>query len=146
MKLRSKLLCIALAVVLIIPLAAVFGQAADGPVEIGTAEEFVEFASNCALDTWSKGKNVTLTADIDLTGYDNITIPIFSGNFNGGGFTISGVLITEGGAARGLFRHVASGATVRDLTVEGMVAPEGEPSETGGIAGVNAGTDRKSVV
>ncbi len=140
MKLRSKLLCLALAVVLIIPLAAVFGQAADGPVDIGTAEEFVEFASNCALDTWSKGKNVTLTADIDLTGYDNITIPIFSGNFNGGGFTISGVLITEGGAARGLFRHVASGATVRDLTVEGMVAPEGEPSETGGIAGVNAGT------
>jgi septation ring formation regulator EzrA len=139
MKLRNKLFSLCLALLLIIPFAAIPGLAANSAVSIGTPEEFIEFAVNCSLDSWSKGKTVTLTADIDLTGYNNVTIPTFGGNFNGAGYAITGVLITDGGSARGLFRHVQSGATVKSLTVEGVVTPEGEATEVGGIVGVNAG-------
>ena len=37
-------------------------------IDIGTAEEFADFASKCYLDEWSENKYVSLTADIDLTG------------------------------------------------------------------------------
>ncbi|MBE6948771.1 MAG: hypothetical protein E7456_02880 [Ruminococcaceae bacterium] len=141
MKLRNKIVSLLLALLLILPnMGVAFADTTGNAVSIGTAEEFIEFTHNCSLDTWSQGKTVTLTANIDLTGYDNITIPAFSGTFNGAGFTISGVLIADSGANQGLFRYICKGASVIDLTVQGTVIAGGEAVNIGGIAGSNAGT------
>jgi hypothetical protein len=46
MKLRNKLFSLCLALLLIIPFAAIPGLAANSTVSIGTPEEFIEFAVN----------------------------------------------------------------------------------------------------
>lgn len=40
----------------------------DGVIRITCAEDLLELSRNCALDTWSQGKHVALTADISLAG------------------------------------------------------------------------------
>ena len=116
-------------------------RAADGDtVTISSAADLQRFAKNCALDTWSQGKTVTLAADLDLSGVDFTPIPTFGGTFLGRGHTISGLSLTAAGSTQGLFRYVQPGGLVRDLTVKGTVAPGGTRSIVGGIAGDNAGT------
>lgn len=107
---------------------------------ISTPEEFLLFGQNCALDTWSQGKTVRLAADLDLTGVDISPIPSFGGVFQGQGHTISGLCLTGPGSTQGLFRYIQPEGVVRDLTVEGTVAPGGTRSTVGGIVGNNAGT------
>ena len=51
---------------------------ADGEnITVASVEKLEELAKNCKLDTWSQGKTVTLTADLDLTGSDFTSIPTF---------------------------------------------------------------------
>lgn len=109
-------------------------------ITISTVEDLQKFAKSCSLDTWSQGKTVTLTADLDLTGADFAPIPTFGGTFLGQGHTISGLCLTAAGSAQGLFRYIQPNGVVRDLTVEGTVSPEGTRSTVGGIVGDNAGT------
>ena len=116
-------------------------SAADGgAVEIRTAKQLCEFSRSCTLDTWSRGKTVTLAADIDLTGVDFAPVPTFGGVFDGGGHTVSGLSVRWDGSHQGLFRYVQEGAVIRDLKVSGTVAPGGSASAVGGIAGRNYGT------
>lgn len=112
----------------------------DSIVNISTPEEFLRFAQNCILDSYSIGKTVFLEADIDLTGREFAGIPIFCGTFNGNGHRISGLNITVSGSQQGLFRTVAENAEIRDLHVEGSITPGGSGNKVGGIAGTNAGT------
>ena len=70
-KLSAALLAAALTLSLIAPVGAAEGDRAD--VELATAEDLTRFAQSCALDTWSQGKRVGLTADIDLT--DTVFFP-----------------------------------------------------------------------
>ena len=121
------------------------GVWADAPAEeitVSSVEEFQEFAKHCSLDTWSQGKTVRLTADIDLSGWDFSPIPTFGGTFLGGGHTISGLNLTAGGSNVGLFRFVQRGAVVQDLHVSGSVIPDGKGSCVGGVAGSNEGAIR----
>lgn len=116
-------------------------SAADaGTVEIATPAQLSAFARDCSLDTWSQGKTVVLTADIDLTSADFSPIPTFGGVFEGGGHTISGLSLSHSGSQQGLFRYVQEGAAVRDLNVSGQVAPGGSATAVGGIVGCNRGT------
>ena len=108
-------------------------------VEISTVEEFLAFAANCSLDTWSQGKTFVLTADLDLTGRSFDPIPTFGGTFLGKGYTVSGVNITAAGSSMGVFRFVQEGAVIRDLHVAGRVVPDGSAVNVGGIAGSSAG-------
>ena len=57
--------------------------------KITTAEDFVAFAENCRLDSYSQNLAVTLEKDIDLSGVSFESVPIFSGSFDGGGHTIT---------------------------------------------------------
>lgn len=114
----------------------------NNSVNISSAEEFMRFAENCSLDEWSRGKTVTLTADIDLSGTDFDPVPIFGGTFDGAGYTISGVRIDDHGSHQGLFRYIENTALITDLNVSGIMTPSGSRSEIGGIAGENAGTIR----
>lgn len=115
---------------------------ADGPdnITISSVEDLLDFSRRCALDAWSQGKTVTLTADLDLKEVEFAPIPTFGGTFLGQGHTISGLRVTAAGSNMGLFRYIQPGALVQDLTVKGTVAPEGSRSAVGGIVGDNAGT------
>lgn len=133
----NKLLSFLLAAAVLLCALPPLTFAESGTVTIRTAEDLAALSENCALDSWSRGKTIVLAADVDLAGADFSPIPTFGGVFDGGGHTISGLSITGSGDAQGLFRTVQAGGVVRDLRVEGAVAPDGD--SVGGVAGVNAG-------
>ncbi len=121
----------------------IFASSADkDEIFISSAEEMAEFSENCHLDSWSKGKNVTLTADINLTDIDFEPVPIFSGTFNGAGHTIKGLRLEKAGSNLGLFRYIEAGGTVKDLNVQAIITPGGSADKAGGIIGTNSGTIR----
>ena len=109
-------------------------------ITISSEADLLDFAKHCALNTWSQGKTVVLTANLDLAGTDFSPIPTFGGTFQGQGHTISGLYITASGSAQGLFRYLQPVGVIQDLTVEGTVAPGGTRSTVGGIVGDNSGT------
>lgn len=108
-------------------------------IDIGTAQEFVDFSKKCYIDSWSVDKYVSLKADIDLVGVEYEAVPVFSGIFDGAGHTVSGFDYTGDGYVSGLFRYIESGAMVRNLTLKGNVASENEKECVGSICGVNYG-------
>ncbi len=67
-------------------------------------------------------------------------IASFSGTFNGGGHTISGLTLSDSLSPAGLFLTLERGAFVHALKVEGQVAPGGTKEFVGGIAGRSYGT------
>lgn len=109
-------------------------------MEVATADQLVALAKDCRLDSWSRGRTVVLTADIDLTGTDFAGIPTFGGTLEGGGHTISGLTLTGEGSVQGLFRYIQQDAVVKALHVTGTVQPGGTRAGVGGLAGENAGT------
>ena len=139
---KHKLTALLLAVWLLVGIAQPTAWADGNEITISSAKELVNFSKNCSLDTWSQGKTVRLTADIDLTSVDFAPIPTFGGTFLGNGHTISGLHIDSSGSRLGLFRSIQKGAVVQDLHVSGTVAPDGSRTFVGGIAGVNAGAIR----
>lgn len=113
--------------------------AAEDTVIISSVEDLQRFGENCSLDTWSQGKTVLLTADLDLTGVEFTPIPTFGGTFRGQLHAISGLHLTAAGSTQGLFRYVQPNGSIQDLIVKGTVAPTGTRSVVGGIVGDNAG-------
>lgn len=142
-RIANKAVCLLLAVWLLAGLTLPTAWAAPaGEITVSTADELLELAKSCALDTWSQGKTVRLAADIDLSGRTFVPIPTFGGTFLGEGHTISGLRVSASGSGMGLFRYLQAGAVVQDLRVSGSVAPDGSRSAVGGIAGVNRGAIR----
>ena len=111
-------------------------------IEISSADEFLQFADNCKLNTWSDNKKILLKQDISLVGKEFYGIPDFGGVFDGQGHTISEMSITKGQSYVGLFIHVEKNALIQNLNVTGSVIPSGSPVIVGGIAGENHGTVR----
>lgn len=112
----------------------------DGTVVISTTEEFLEVAQACSLDTWSQGKTIVLDADISLENTEYLPIPTFGGTFDGKGYTISGLTITNSVTPAGLFGVLQETGVVKNLNVSGDVSPSGDADVVGGIAGENNGT------
>lgn len=140
-KMIIRVIAMLLAGVLILGIVSmVFAEEMDHVLTIKTPEEFLTFAENCRLDSYSQDLTVQLTEDIDLSGRDFEGIPIFCGSFYGNGHTVSGLSITGEGSFQGLFRYLTETAVVDGLTVSGTVKPTGSRSYVGGIAGSNAGT------
>lgn len=108
-------------------------------IEIQSEEDLISLAEQCQVDAWSVDKKVQLNADIVLQERTDLCIPSFGGIFEGNGHTISRLGITRQGSVAGLFRYVQEGGSIRNLSVEGKVAPEGTQSQVGGIAGINYG-------
>ena len=109
-------------------------------IDIGTAEEFADFASKCYLDAWSENKYVSLTADIDLTGTQLCVVPVFNGIFDGVGHTISGFDYLGDGYVVGLFRYVERDGMIQNLTLKGDIESANQRECIGSICGVNYGT------
>lgn len=86
-------------------------------IYIRSAEDLLELAQNCSLDTWSQDKTVILDADIALDHTELLPIPSFGGCFDGNGHTISGLRIDSGISPAGLFGVLQENAVVKDLHV-----------------------------
>ena len=144
-RLLSVLLCLCLlGSALPLPALAEESQSAavsaEEVIHLSTAQDLLDLAENCRLDSWSQGRTVQLDGDIDLTDSGFAGIPSFGGRFLGQGHTISGLSLTEEGSVQGFFRYLQQDAVVQDLNLIGTVAPSGSRAQVGGIAGENAGT------
>lgn len=128
------LLCLCIALSFLAP-----AFAAGTTVVLETADDILRLAENCRTDTYSRNITVELKCDIDLSGVEFNGIPMFSGIFNGNGYTISGVSVTSEGSAQGFFRYVQETGEVHDLNIKGDVKPGGSKNTVGGIAGENSG-------
>ena len=143
-KLCSVLLALLILCSAVMPVFAEEPESEEVPVQreqlrITSTEDFLSFAENCRLDSFSRNLDVILSCDIDLSGTAFHSIPIFSGTFDGKGHTISGFLITKDGSAQGLFRYLTKTAVVRDITVTAAIHPAGSRDKIGTIAGSNEG-------
>ncbi len=102
-----------------------FASADTQTVEIGTAEEFVDFVNN--YDASSQNTNIVLTSNINLQG-QTLTSTIgtsdyaFQGTFNGQGYSISNITFEiqnqSGNLYVGIFGKT-SGATIKNLQISG---------------------------
>jgi hypothetical protein len=111
----------------------------------GTAANPIAVASQAdlqQLSTAAAGTHFRLTQNIALTGtwtpIGNAT-DRFTGAFDGGGFTISGLNVNVTSGPAGFFGSVGTGGVVENLTIEGYVRGV---DGVGGIAGNNHGTIR----
>ena len=90
--------------------------------------------------------NITLTADIDLTGKDWTPIGTdydnsYTGTFDGGGHTITGLTITTKDQFVGLFGYLNRAGTVKNVVMEGIQITSNHMfGNTGGVAGFSWGT------
>ena len=90
--------------------------------------------------------NITLDTDIDLTGkdwtpigtdYDNA----YTGTFDGGGHTITGLTVTTNDQFVGLFGYLNRAGTVKNVVMEGIqITSNHMYGSTGGVAGFSWGT------
>ena len=134
---RALALC-ALLLLSLLPVTSALADG-DGAIHIKTEEDLQSFARSCTLDSWSRGKKVVLDNDLVLESADALPIPTFGGTFDGGGHTISGLSIEDSLSPAGLFGIVQKSGVVKNLHVEGTVAPSGDSQNLGGIAGENHG-------
>ena len=138
------------------------GSWADGGGESGAAEDLdYIYDSNTKTYTvynadgllaWNEAAqkdgsiNCTLNADIDLTGKDWTPIGTSSGNsytgtFDGGGHTITGLTVTTNDQFVGLFGYLNSAGTVKNVVMEGIQITSNHMFGcTGGVVGYSWGT------
>ena len=145
MKRIHNRLVILLIFALLLSLAAPVG-AAGSRITIRTPEDLVELSRRCSLDSWSRGKTVVLSADLDLSDVEFSSIPTFGGTFDGQGYTISGLTITGSGNVRGLFRYLQSGGVVQNVSLEVTIEPTDLQDSLGGLVGNNRGSVRNCTV
>ena len=133
-KLLSFSLCLFLLMTLALP-----ALAQERTIRIRTAEDLTALSENCVSDLYSEGLTVILMNDVILDS-DFSPIPLFQGDFEGNGYTVSGLAIENEASTCGLFRQVLEDGVVRNLHVCGDVCPAGSGGFVGGVVGKNAGT------
>ena len=84
--------------------------------------------------------NITLDTDLDLTGKEWTPIgnyeKQYTGTFNGGGHTITGLTVTGSDQYAGLFGRIGSGGTVKNVKLEGVkIESDNDMSSVGSVAG-----------
>ena len=139
----KKSLCLLLVLLMLVslcPAAALAEETDPSPVVIDSLDAFLDFASRCCLESYSIDRVFSLETDLDLFGADFSPIPYFAGTFLGNGHCITNLDLNGDGSRIGLFREIAAGAAVRELSVQGKVTPGGTRLDVGGIAGLNAGS------
>ena len=106
----------------------------DGFYQIGTPEELIWFAAK--VNQGDTDINAKLTADIDLTGYEDKFVPVgnstyhYAGTFDGQYHTITAHLVAAE-SSYGFFRYL--NGTVRNLHIDGTY--EALKNKTGVICG-----------
>ncbi len=108
-------------------------------VHIASEEELQVLADKCKNESFSQGKTFYLEADLDLTEYENLFIPVMDGIFEGNGHEIIGLTLDEEMSDYGLFRYIGVHGVVRGLTVEADVTGGDDQENIGILAGNNSG-------
>ncbi len=108
-------------------------------VKINSPNDLVNISKESTIDSYSKNKCFVLMKDLDMTGYQFTTIPLFSGAFDGRDHYITGLTYGGNGYVTGLFRYVDEGAIIQNLNVKGNITAVEKEEVTGGICGVNHG-------
>ena len=116
----------------------------QGNYTVTTAEGLKNIAE-LVNEEWKSDINITLTDDIDLTGIDWTPIGIdynhqYTGTFDGGGHTITGLAVTGSDQYAGLFGCIGSGGTVKNVTLKDVKIESNHSSgNAGGVAGWSYG-------
>ena len=116
----------------------------QGNYTVTTAEGLKNIAE-LVNEEWKSDINITLTADINLSGIDWTPIGIdynhqYTGTFDGGGHTITGLAVTGSDQYAGLFGYIGSGGTVKNVVLEGVqIESDNDMSGVGGVAGQSYG-------
>jgi hypothetical protein len=119
--------------------------------EMGFFQQYVNGDYATAQITFYLTQNIALTgtwtpvgnADIESASTSSPQVEDgngFAGNFNGGGYTISGLYVTASQNGSGLFRYLAPAGTISSLAVSGTVNVSGGVDAVGGVVGYNSGT------
>lgn len=114
----------------------------EGNYNVTTAEGLKAVADIANSD--NLGINITLTADITLTGE---WTPIgtawnnsYTGTFDGGGHTISGLTMMGSDEYAGLFGCIGDGGTVKNVKLENVqITSDDQYAYVGGVAGYSRG-------
>lgn len=91
------------------------------------------------------GIDITLTADINLSGIDWTPIGIdynhqYTGTFNGGGHTITGLTVTTSDQYAGLFGYIDKVGTVKNVVLKDVqIESDNQYGCVGGVAGNSNG-------
>lgn len=110
-----------------------------------TSAEGLKNIAKLVNEQWNLGINITLTADIDLTGINWTPIGIdynhrYAGTFDGGDHTITGLTVTTSDQYAGLFGYIGSGGTVKDVTLKDVKIESADSyGFAGGVAGYSYG-------
>ncbi len=111
-----------------------------------TSAEGLKNIAKLVNEEWKSDINITLTADINLSGIDWTPIGIdynhqYTGTFDGGGkYTITGLTVTGSNDYVGLFGRIGSGGKVMNVKLEGVqIESDNEMSAVGGVVGYSYG-------
>ena len=116
----------------------------DGSYTVTSAEGLKNIAE-LVNEEWKLDINIILTNNIDLTGIDWTPIGIdynhqYTGTFDGGGHTITGLTVTGSNEYAGLFGRIGSGGTVKNVVLEGVqITSDNSSGYAGGVAGNSFG-------
>lgn len=99
---------------------------------------FNEWMNQAGFNGEGRGPVVKLMADIDMTGYDWLSINEMFMTFDGNGHTISNLNCVENGSKSGFFGYLG-GATIKNLTLNNVTS-------VGSQAGIFAGQSEGSKI
>ena len=117
----------------------------DGSYTVTSADGLMNIAK--LVNGGKSDINITLTADIDLTGKDWTPIGTdydnsYKGTFDGGGHTITGLTFTTNDEYAGLFGWLNRAGTVKNVVMEGVQITSNQiyGGSIGGVVGYSWGT------
>ena len=116
----------------------------DGTYTVTSADGLMNIAK--LVNGGKTDINITLTADIDLTGKNWTPIGTsfsnkYTGTFDGGGHTIKGLTVTTYDQFVGLFGSIGNAGTVKNVMMEDVQITSNRSSGfAGGVAGYSDGT------
>ena len=117
----------------------------DGSYTVTSADGLMNIAE--LVNGGKTDINITLDTDIDLTGKDWTPIGTdydnsYKGTFDGGGHTITGLTFTTNDEYAGLFGHLNSAGTVKNVVMEGIQITSNQiyGGSIGGVVGFSWGT------
>ncbi|OUO98537.1 GLUG motif-containing protein [Barnesiella sp. An22] len=107
-----------------------------------TSAEGLKNIAKLVNEEWKLDINITLDNDIDLTGIDWTPIcpdnsKKYTGTFDGGNHTITGLTVTGSNRYAGLFGQIGPGGTVKDVVLTEVNVTSG--TFVGGVAGWSFG-------
>lgn len=111
-----------------------------------TSAEGLKNIAELVNEEWKLDINIILTNNIDLTGIDWTPIGTsfsnsYTGTFDGGNHTITGLTVTGSNEYAGLFGRIGSGGKVMNVKLEGVqIESNNDMSAVGGVAGRSYGT------